>query len=135
MLQKDKTNLSSLSYLSLYHILIWILKSGFFLHFFFLQKSAILCCFQLKKKCNANNFWHDPNWKLNSIFMFCLFFFFDWLNLKHLFHKNHYWGKELSLSFFSGCWTYSSSEIAFFNLICLEKVSKGVFIVRTLTYI
>lgn len=60
-------------------------------------------------------------------FLCFVFFFFDWLNLKHSFHENHYWGKELSLSFFSGCWTYSSSEIAFFSLICLEKVSKGVF--------
>lgn len=60
-------------------------------------------------------------------FLCFVFFFFDWLNLKHLFHENHYWGKELSLSFFSGCWTYFSSEIAFFSLICLEKISKGVF--------
>lgn len=28
---------------------------GFFFLHFFLQKSAILCCFQVKKKCNANN--------------------------------------------------------------------------------
>lgn len=41
---------SFVSYFNL-NFKIW----GFF-YIFFLQKSAILCCFQLKKKCNANNF-------------------------------------------------------------------------------
>lgn len=115
-----------MSYLRLYHILIWILKSGVFFTFFFFKKVLFFVVFNWKK--NVMQTISDTTPTENSTRFLCfVFFFFDWLNLKHLFDENHYWGKELSLSFFSGCWTYFSSEIAFFSLICLEKISKGVF--------